>query len=111
VSAKGQALFETLLLNTEIPFSDAPSAVQRGTVAAGTQNYGAFGKGVFHGAPFRQSFKDITILQGGPLAPASLVFVNTYATRSSSGWKSSQLLKIEGKGKIASEFYLNSDQY
>ncbi|QXQ07767.1 hypothetical protein KX816_07110 [Sphingosinicellaceae bacterium] len=87
VSTKDEAFFETLLLNKEIPFSDAETAVQHGSIAGGTHNYEAFRKGVFDGAPFRQSFKDINIQQDGALAQVSLVFVNTDAAGSSSGWK------------------------
>ena len=105
VSMKDEALFETLLLNKEIPFSDAQTAVQHGSIVGGTHNYEAFRKGVFGGAPFRQSFKDISIQQDGALAQVSLVFVNTDAAGSSSGWKMLQLLKIGGRWKIASEFY------
>ncbi|UAJ09099.1 nuclear transport factor 2 family protein [Glacieibacterium megasporae] len=105
VSTKDQALFETLLLNKAISFSDADSAVRRGSVDGGTHNYGAFRKGVFEGAPFRQAFKDVKILQAGPLAQVSLVFVNTDAAGSTSGWKTLQLLKVGGRWKIASEFY------
>ena len=105
VSTKDEALFETLLLNTGIPFSDAGSAIQHGSIGGGTQNYKAFRKGVFAGAPFRQTFKHISIRQDGPLAQVSLVFVNTDAAGSSSGWKTLELLKIAGRWKIACEFY------
>ncbi|MGI4876750.1 MAG: hypothetical protein ACRYG4_04625 [Janthinobacterium lividum] len=105
VSTKDEALFETLLLNKEIAFSDVQTAVQRGSTVGGTHNYEAFRNGVFGGAPFRQSFKDIVIHQDGPLAQVSLVFVNTDAAGSSSGWKTLQLLKVAGRWKIASEFY------
>lgn len=105
VSTKDETLFETLLLNKAIPFSDAQSAIRHGSIDGGTQNYEAFRKGVFDGAPFRQTFKQIRILQDGPLAQVSLVFVNTDATGRSSGWKTLQLLKINGRWKIASEFY------
>ena len=105
VSTKDEALFETVLLNKAIPFSDAESAIRRGSIENGTQNYEAFRKGVFGGAPFRQTFRDVRVLQDGPLAQVSLVFVNTDASGSASGWKTLQLLKVDGHWKIASEFY------
>lgn len=105
VSTKDLALFETLLLNTSIPFSGAGQAIGAKGAVAGTQNYEDFRKGVFQGEPFTQRFQDIDIRQDGPLAQVSLVFVNTAADGSSWGWKTLQLLKVSGQWKIASEFY------
>lgn len=105
VSTKDEALFETLLLNKAIPFSDAESAVQQGSIDGGTRNCEAFRKGVFADPPFRQTFKHIRIRQDGSLAQVSLVFVNTDAAGSSSGWKTLELLKIASRWKIACEFY------
>ena len=104
VSTKDQALFETLLLSRDIPFSDAGSAAKaRG--AEGTRRYEAFRHGVFEGPAFTQKFQDVHVDQDGPLAQVSLVFVNTDAQGSSWGWKTLQLLKVDGQWKIASEFY------
>jgi hypothetical protein len=105
VSTKDQALFETLLLNKDIPFSDVPSAVKAQGAAHGTEHYESFRKGVFEGSPFKQHFQDIHIAQDGALADVSLVFVNSSAQGSSWGWKTLQLLKVSGRWKIASEFY------
>jgi hypothetical protein len=105
VSGKDQALFETLLLNKQIPFSDAYSAVAAKGAEQGTQHYESFRKGVFEGAPFTQRFQDVHIDQDGPMANVSVVFVNTTAQGSSWGWKTLQLLKVGGRWKIASEFY------
>jgi hypothetical protein len=105
VSSKNQALFETLLLNKEIPFSDATSAVKANGADDGSQHYEMFRKGVFEGPAFTQRFEHIHIEQDGPLADVTLVFVNTSAGGSSWGWKTLQLLKVGGRWKIASEFY------
>jgi hypothetical protein len=105
VSGKDQARFEALLLNKDIPFSDASSAIGAGGAAHGTQHYDSFRKGVFEGPAFTQHFQDVHIVQDGPLATVSLVFVNTSTQGSSWGWKTLQLLKVNGKWKIASEFY------
>ncbi len=105
VSTKNQALFETLLLNTSIPFSGVDQAVGTKGAVGGTQNYEDFRKGVFQGAPFTQRFQDVDIRQDGFLADVSLVFVNTSANGSSWGWKTLLLLKVAGNWKIASEFY------
>jgi len=109
VSTRNEALFETLLLNRAIPFSDAPSAVAANGAEAGTQHYDSFRKGVFEGPAFTQRFQDVHIDQDGPLANVSLVFVNTPqgagAHGWSWGWKTLQLLKVGGRWKIASEFY------
>jgi hypothetical protein len=104
VSTKDEALFETLLLSRDIPFSDVGSAT-RNNGAGGTRHYGDFRRGVFSGAAFTQKFQDVHIAQDGPLADVSLVFVNTAADGSSWGWKTLQLLKVGGQWKIASEFY------
>jgi len=105
VSTKDQTLFETLLLNKDIPFSDVDSAVKAQGAERGTRHYESFRRGVFGGPPFTQKFQDVHIAQDGPLAEVSLVFVNTSAQGSSWGWKTLQLLKVAGQWKIASEFY------
>ncbi|MBC7666684.1 MAG: hypothetical protein H7276_23330 [Caulobacter sp.] len=105
VSTKDQALFETLLLDKQIPFSDVYSAIDAPDGPAATHHYDAFRRGVFGGPPFTQKFQDIHITQDGPLAQVSLVFVNTSPAGTSWGWKTLQLLKASGHWKIASEFY------
>lgn len=105
VSSKDQALFETLLLNKDIPFSDAAAATQPGVHGERIQNYDDFRQGVFGGPPFIQRFQDVHIEQDGALAQVSLVFVNKATDGKSWGWKTMQLLKIGGQWKIASEFY------
>jgi hypothetical protein len=104
VSTKDQVLFETLLLDKDVPFSDVYSAV-KGKGAEGTRHYESFRHGVFDGPAFTQKFQDVRIAQDGPLADVSLVFVNTSQDGSSWGWKTLQLLKVDGQWKIASEFY------
>lgn len=103
VSTRNQALFETLLLDTSIPFSSVPATGWAS--GAGTSNYEAFRKAVFEGAPFTQRFKDVRIEQDGNLATVTLVFINTRPQGESWGWKTLQLLKVDGTWKIASEFY------
>jgi hypothetical protein len=105
VSTKDEALFETILLNKDIPFSDVDSAVRGGAATGGTRHYDSFRRGVFQGRPFTQKFQDVRIAQDGPLADVSLVFVNTAAGGTSWGWKTLQLLKVAGEWKIASELY------
>ena len=109
VSRKDEALFETLLLAMDIPFSDAASAIKAKDGAAGTRRYEAFRRGVFGGPPFTQEFREVHITQEGPLAQVSLVFVNSSADGASWGWKTLQLLKTMGRWKIASEFYTGHD--
>jgi hypothetical protein len=105
VSGKDQSRFETLLLSKAIPFSAASVAVKASDRTNGTRNYEDFRKAVFEGAPFTQRFENIHIEQDGPLAAVSLVFVNTTTTSSTWGWKTMQLLKVNGTWKIASEFF------
>jgi hypothetical protein len=105
VSTKDRALFETLLLNRQIPFSSVDAAIAAADRDYGSCNYAAFCKGVFEGAPFTQRFQDIQIKQDGALADVTLVFVNRRQEGASWGWKMLQLLKVDGSWKIASEFY------
>ena len=107
VSAKDRVLFESLLLNTDIPFSGVDQAVRAGGAPGGARNYADFRRGVFAGPPFTQRFQDVRIRQDGPLADVSLVFVNSAPDGSNWGWKTLQLLKVGGRWKIASEFYTN----
>ncbi len=105
VSSKNQPLFESLLLDKDIPFSGVGATDRSGGAKVVTANYDSFRKGVFQGPPFTQRFQDVHIDQDGRLASVSLVFVNTAADGASWGWKTLQLLKIAGRWKIASEFY------
>jgi hypothetical protein len=105
VSEKDQRLFETLLLDKNIPFSGVGAASNSAVTLGSIENYDGFRKGVFEGPAFKQTFQDIHIAQDGNLAQVSLVFKNTSADGSSWGWKTMQLLKVDGQWKIASEFY------
>ena len=105
VSTKNEPMFESLLLNKDIPFSGVGVQDRSGGGAVVTTNYDSFRKGVFQGPSFTQRFQDIHIDQDGRLASVSLVFVNTDADGVSWGWKTLQLLKVGGRWKIASEFY------
>ena len=105
VSNKDQALFESLLLNKSISFSHVNAAAKKADQEDGSRNYEQFRKAVFEGPPFTQRFQNIEIRQDGILADVSLVFVNTSASGVGWGWKTLQLLKVDGRWKIASEFF------
>jgi len=105
VSTKDQALFETLLLDRNIPFSNVTDAMTSDGSAQAMRRYDSFRKGVFEGPSFTQRFQDIHIQQDRASAQVSLVFVNASKRRRSWGWKTLQLLKVDGHWKIASEFY------
>ena len=105
VTTKNEPMFEDLLLNRGIPFSDVGAQDRSSGQSVVTTNYESFRKGVFHGLPFTQRFQNVHIDQDGRLASVSLVFVNTSEGRASWGWKTLQLLKVNGRWKIASEFY------
>jgi hypothetical protein len=105
VSSKDQKLFESLLLNTHIPFSHAVSALKNADRETGTQNYEDFRKGVFEGPPFTQRFQDIDITADAVLADVRLIFINTSPRGVNWGWKTLQLLKVGGQWRIASEFF------
>jgi hypothetical protein len=104
VTRKDRAAFETLLLSPDIPFSYVPTA-PAGSDAAAWRNYDDFRRGVFKGPAFTQRFRDVTIRQHGALADVDLVYVNTDAHGSHAGWKTMQLLKVDGRWRVASEFF------
>jgi hypothetical protein len=104
VSNKDQRLFETLLLNKSIPFSYVPKD-GHAIGEHGTEQYEVFRKGVFEGPPFTQRFEDVRIQQQGGVADVTLVFVDTTAKSVYRGWKTIQLLRVDGVWKIASEFF------
>ena len=105
VTTKNEPMFESLLLNKDIPFSAFGEHDRSSGQSVVTASYDSFRKGVFQGAPFTQRFQDIHIDQDGRLASVSLVFVNVDVDGASWGWKTLQLLKVGGRWKIASEFF------
>ena len=105
VSEKNQPLFESILISTDIPFSDVSTATKPGRGSTNTRNYASFREGVFHGPPFKQTFRDVHIDQDGDVAQVSLVYINSSRGGQDWGWKTMQLLKVSGHWKIASEFF------
>ena len=110
VNSGNQAAFEALLLSDQVPFSSTSElslshAEARQVI---TYNYAGFRKIVFQsGLHFAQKFYNVHIEQDGPLAQVSLDFVTADAATGSGGYgfKTLQLLKVNGSWKIASEFY------
>lgn len=105
VSTKDQAMFESLLLNKAIPFSGVPLRERAGDPSIKTANYEDFRKAVFEGEPFTQEFEGVHIEQDEALAQVSLVFVNTTSKAKTWGWKTMELVKVNGQWKIAAEFF------
>jgi hypothetical protein len=105
-----QKSFEALLLNDEIPFSSTDELVAphaKGEVVD-THRYSGFRQAVFEsGVQYSQQFFNVRIEQDGELAQVSLDFVTTRVKtgKSSFGWKTLQLLKLQGQWKIVSELY------
>jgi hypothetical protein len=105
-----KATFEALLLNEEVPFTSTDELVALGANARNvdTRRYPRFRKAVFEsGVQYTQHFYNIHIQQDGDLAQVSLDFV-TKAVKSGGGgfgWKTLQLLKVNGQWRIASEIY------
>jgi len=106
--------FEALLLNDDIPFSSTDELVAphaEGEVVD-THRYSRFRKAVFEsGVQYSQQFFNVHIEQDGDLAQVSLDFVTTRVKtgKSSFGWKTLQLLKLQGQWKIVSELYTVRD--
>jgi hypothetical protein len=104
VSHKNQALFETLLLGKDIPFAYVPPSPTK-EIAPAWRNYETFRRGVFEGAPFIQTFRDVHVRVHGAIADVDLIYVNTDAEGAKPGWKTMQLIRVNGAWKIASEFF------
>jgi hypothetical protein len=110
VSTGDQAAFEALLLDVGIPFSSTNEVVgPRGDPQhLDTRRYARFREAVFgSGKHYTQRFYNVRIEQDGVLAHASLDFVTreTGTNRGGYGFKTLQLMKVQGHWKIASEFY------
>jgi hypothetical protein len=110
VTRGDQKSFEALLLNDEIPFSSTKELVAphaEGEVL-NTHRYSRFRKAMFESSvQYSQKFFNAHIEQDGDLAQVSLDFVTTQVKtgKSSYGWKTLQLLKLQGQWKIVSELY------
>ena len=105
-----QAGFEAILLDDQVPFSGTYELTGPGTEgkAVGTRHYRNFRKSVFQsGKHFTQKFYNVHIDQDGALAQVSLDFITQEPKTGGGtyGWKTLQLLKIQGHWKIASEFF------
>ncbi|AMP16672.1 nuclear transport factor 2 family protein [Collimonas pratensis] len=110
LSSGDEKRFAALLLNEQIPFmaSYAPGSSAAGEQPLDTRRYADFRLAVFaSGKHFEQRFYNVRIEQDGELAQASLDFVTKEANsqKGSYGWKTLQLLKVNGAWKIASELY------
>lgn len=104
VSHKNQGLFETLLLGKDIPFAYVPATPTKASPLA-WRDYESFRRGVFEGAPFTQTFHDVHVRVHGALADIDLIYVNTDAKGAQPGYKTMQLIRVNGSWKIASEFF------
>jgi len=105
-----QAGFEAILLDDQVPFSGTYELAGPGTEgkAIETRHYQNFRKSVFQsGKRFTQHFYNVHIDQDGALAQVSLDFITQEPKTGGGtyGWKTLQLLKIQGQWKIASEFF------
>ena len=110
VTSGDEAAFAALLIDDQVPFSSTGEITGQGADAQAvtTRNYQRFRKSVFEsGMHYTQHFYNVHIDQDGPLAQVSLDFVTqeTKSGRGGYGWKTLQLLKVQGHWKIASEFY------
>ena len=110
VTNDDQAAFEAQLLDDQVPFSGtyeftAPGAEGKPVV---TRHYENFRKPVFEsGKRYTEHFYNVHIDQDGTLAQVSLDFITqeTKSGRGVYGWKTLQLLKIQGQWKISSVLF------
>lgn len=109
VTEGNEAAFVSLLLNADVPFTAVDDVVSKADPQhLDTRHFGQFRRIVFlSGKHYQQSFYNVHIDQDGPLAQVSLDFVTTVAGTGHGGygWKTLQLLKVQGQWKIASEIY------
>jgi hypothetical protein len=101
-----EAAFEGLLLSQDIPFSHSGAAAR--SPAREIRNYAQFRQAIFaSGKRYAQTFHNVRITQDDDLAEVSLDFITRDLTDGTAGygWKVMQLLKVQGRWKIASEFY------
>jgi Putative lumazine-binding len=110
VTQGDEAAFSALLLNEQIPFTSTSklSESDADPQHTETRDYQSFKRSVFEsGKRYQQAFYNIRIEQDGALAQASLDFVTRIrdTDKGGYGWKTLQLLKVQGQWKIASEFY------
>ena len=104
-----EAAFKALLLNDHLSFSGVGGVLHSdGAHPFDPHQFKSFDQQIFQsGVKYQQSFYNVHILQDGPLAQASLDFVTQEAAnrRGGWGWKVLQLVKVDGRWKIASEFF------
>ena len=110
ITTGDRALFESQLLDEKIPFFGLGEKLSASfkPISQGLQGYAGFRKAVFEsGKKYSQKISNISIEQDGDLAQASLDFETTLVESGESlrGWKTLQLLKVQGRWKIVSELY------
>jgi hypothetical protein len=108
VSDGNRALFESQLLDLNIPFSGVPLKASGAATLKTVQDYAGFRKAIFEsGKKFKQRFSNVRIEQVGNLAQVSLDYETAYDGEAydGKGWKVIQLIKSDGAWKIASEFF------
>lgn len=109
VTDGNRALFESQLLDGAIPFSGIGGQRKPGKADLATvQNYADFRATIFDsGVKYRQRFSNIKIEQLGNLAQVSLDYETSVQGEDyeGKGWKVLQLVKIDTRWKIASEFW------
>ena len=102
--------FAALLLDENVTFTstDALERAYAGAKLPDLRRYRDFRHTVFEsGQHLQQQFFNVRIQQDGPLAQVSLDFVTVQrdTQHGGYGWKVLQMLKVQGKWKIASELY------
>lgn len=112
VTRKDPAAFEALLLDERIPFSyvDAGKGLKKD---ADLRGYPGFRQAVFGGTErFSQTFDHVRIERDGALAAVTLHFQTRSVPGPSvfEGFKTLQLVKVDGRWKIASEFFTGQNR-
>jgi hypothetical protein len=110
VSTGDRRLFESQLLDLKIPFSYVGTSARsaRRPTLADFQDYAGFRATIFDsGKKYRQRFSHVSIEQVGDLAQVSLDYQTALQGEpyQGSGWKILQLVRVDRRWKIASEFF------
>lgn len=108
VSSGNRTLFESQLLDVNIPFAAVGTKMAAAPGLQSIQDYRGFRAAIFDsGTKYQQRFSNVKIEQLGNLAQVSLDYETTVQGQpyDGKGWKVMQLIKFNGQWKIVSEFF------
>lgn len=108
VSSGNRTLFESQLLDVNIPFAAVGPKMAAASGLQSIQDYRGFRAAIFDsGTKYQQRFSNVHIEQLGNVAQVSLDYETAEQGKpyDGKGWKVMQLIKFNGQWKIVSEFF------